>query len=369
MRLLQRKKKVLTLMVFMYIGILTVGVSYAALSGIIEFNGMSPRISADLNIVINSVRYSVPTEFRSQITRTVVSTNGKSMDIVVDLRAPGDMVYIVFDFRNDGIFPAEFATPEITINGVEEGDNTVFPIIVEGFAEDGVLEFDALSGYIFRETISSMFGMAFVWDEDVHVVAEGISITVHFPYTIADISVDCDYCNDTGCWVCSSCGTCGSFPCACFTVTFDLQGGTLTSTLPTVITLAPGNVIGDLPVAVSRYHAGYRYRIFGWFTSPGGMGIRWDAGTPVTQNITLYANWVRRPVNFLVGDLNGDRRVTSADASMLARYLAGQFDHLEDSPICLIAADIDGNGVIDPRDLTLLIRWLVGHDVSNQIAH
>jgi len=68
-----------------------------------------------------------------------------------------------------------------------------------------------------------------------------------------------------------------------------------------------------------------------------------------------YANWIRRPTNLQTGSVFrlgengqiGDGRVTSADATMIARYLAGHFDHFDVLPICRIAADINDDGVVD----------------------
>lgn len=64
----------------------------------------------------------------------------------------------------------------------------------------------------------------------------------------------------------------------------------------------------------------------------------------------------------IVGDLDGDGRITSADATALARYLVGYAVAID-----LRAADINGDRHVDIRDLTLLSRWLIG-DKSNEIV-
>jgi len=56
------------------------------------------------------------------------------------------------------------------------------------------------------------------------------------------------------------------------------------------------------------------------------------------------------------GDSNRDGRVTSADATVLARYLAGH-----NITIDRRAVDLNGDGEVDGADLILLVRWLVGH--------
>ena len=60
----------------------------------------------------------------------------------------------------------------------------------------------------------------------------------------------------------------------------------------------------------------------------------------------------------VLGDINGDGRVTSLDVSWLARWIIH-----EPVEICLYAADFFGDGRIFPGHITLLARWLVGHDV------
>jgi len=160
------------------------------------------------------------------------------------------------------------------------------------------------------------------------------------------------------------------------TVTFDPSGGIFANPNEATRHREQGETLGNLPVAISRYYNGYRYRISGWFTAPNGNGEQWFSGNAVTANITLYANWVRRPLNFQTGSVFrigensqiGDGRVTSADATMIARYIVGQFDNTDVLPICRIAADINGDGIVDVSDITLLSRWLAGHNVRHLIA-
>ena len=61
--------------------------------------------------------------------------------------------------------------------------------------------------------------------------------------------------------------------------------------------------------------------------------------------------------DFLVGDMDGDGRITSADATLLARWLAGH-----DVEINLRAANItcSDNELPTVQDLTRLVRALVG---------
>ncbi|MCL2223937.1 MAG: InlB B-repeat-containing protein [Defluviitaleaceae bacterium] len=72
--------------------------------------------------------------------------------------------------------------------------------------------------------------------------------------------------------------------------------------------------------------------------------------------------------DILIGDVDGDDRVTSADATRLARWVTTP-EHLRAAhPLlqnfCVLAADISGNGNPSPFDVILLARWLAGHNVS-----
>ncbi|MCL2225490.1 MAG: glycoside hydrolase family 9 protein [Defluviitaleaceae bacterium] len=150
------------------------------------------------------------------------------------------------------------------------------------------------------------------------------------------------------------------------TVTFDFAGGENRGGGESVQTVDPDSNATP-PIAARR-----NYTFTGWFTQPNGAGTRWTAESVVTSDMTLYAAWQACSVPFQVGDVNRDGRVTSADATVMARYLAGQFDYAVASwlpiPICLIAADIgNSNQGVAIEDITLLARWLVGHNVGHLI--
>lgn len=99
----------------------------------------------------------------------------------------------------------------------------------------------------------------------------------------------------------------------------------------------------------------------GWFdTSEPTGGVRSHANAPVGNGATLYARWLVTPNDFILGDTNGDGRVTSADASRIARWI------IEPSSveICLLSADINGDGEVNITDVIMLARWLVGLNVD-----
>jgi uncharacterized repeat protein (TIGR02543 family) len=69
-----------------------------------------------------------------------------------------------------------------------------------------------------------------------------------------------------------------------YTVTYDSQGGTAVDAQHVTL---PATTVGTLPAAPSR--KGYTFG--GWYTGTGGTGTAFTASTPVTANITVYANW------------------------------------------------------------------------------
>ena len=76
-----------------------------------------------------------------------------------------------------------------------------------------------------------------------------------------------------------------------------------------------------------------------------------------TQHETYTSEQRVRPLwnHVIMGDVDGDGRVTSADATALARYLIGH-----DVTIDYRAADVVLDGNIDLRDLTQLVSALMG---------
>ena len=216
MKKLRLRKKMLTAVVLLYAGILAVSVTYAAVTGMINFTGTATT-TADLSAIINNVQRSATTPFGSNIL-TNVAADGLSMDVTVDLRAPGDRVYIVFDFLNDGSLPVEFEAPEVEIISriPEIDENTglqvmvpnpdpnppagqeyvgvyIYPVIIEGFVDalEGILDFEDVDGHtiFLAGDTSERFGMAFIWCEDTHVETDGpLTFTIEFPFVIGDIN-------------------------------------------------------------------------------------------------------------------------------------------------------------------------------------
>lgn len=195
MRMLYLRKKMLTLVAFMYAGVLAASITFAAVTGQIDFVG-TITTSADLNVVLAGLpTASARTDFGSEVLSMQVSDmNRLTLDIL--LRAPGDQVSVVFQLLNDGNLPAEMEAPIMYITGVTEvdGDNVVeiHPVMVEGFTEDGVLDFEDLDGFWLGVNVTSPeFGIAFIWDEDVHYVTpenRPLTFTIEFPFIIGELT-------------------------------------------------------------------------------------------------------------------------------------------------------------------------------------
>jgi uncharacterized repeat protein (TIGR02543 family) len=79
------------------------------------------------------------------------------------------------------------------------------------------------------------------------------------------------------------------------TVLFDAGEGDVSS-----ISVMEGKNIGSLPPDPIKK----RYTFLGWFTEPYGMGYQIDTNTIVSNDMTVYADWTRRP-DFLLANATG----------------------------------------------------------------
>lgn len=61
----------------------------------------------------------------------------------------------------------------------------------------------------------------------------------------------------------------------------------------------------------------------------------------------------------LAGDINGDGIVNGKDLTRLRKYLAGQDVQVNED-----ALDVNGDGVVNGKDLTRLLKYLAGQDVQ-----
>jgi|GEM_PF-1375953 len=92
--------------------------------------------------------------------------------------------------------------------------------------------------------------------------------------------------------------------------------------------------------------------------------------TMVDANVTVRANWT---LVGRIGDLSGDGRITSADATTLSRWIVAPNEDVQNGLLpqgwtrerMIAHMDINGDGVVCSQDVVLLARWLAGHQVSH----
>ena len=136
------------------------------------------------------------------------------------------------------------------------------------------------------------------------------------------------------------------------TVTFNANGGTCGTASKTV---TYNGKYGELPVPS---YSGYIFK--GWYTAVTG-GTQITATTVVTtkSNQTLYAIWEKEPTTHTPGDINGDGSVNNKDLTRLMKYIAG-----ENVEVVEAALDVNGDGTVNNKDLTRLMKYLAGAEVA-----
>lgn len=73
----------------------------------------------------------------------------------------------------------------------------------------------------------------------------------------------------------------------------------------------------------------------------------------------LFFEQFDRVKDYVSGDINGDGVLNSKDVTRLMRYLAGWDVDVNDS-----ALDANGDGVVNTKDTTRLMRYLADWDVE-----
>ena len=175
------------------------------------------------------------------------------------------------------------------------------------------------------------------------------------------------------------------------TVTFDANGGECSEQSRTVLR---GVAVGELPTAhkvqsISEYSKPTIYTFEGWFTEPeGGQQITPETIFAAAHDQTWYAHWScdlpeisAKPnepipggkegfvaVEFpdqkqkdpqrapMCADVNADGTVDLKDITLLTRHLAGGWD----VQIEVDNADVNADGKVDLRDVVLMRRYLAG---------
>jgi hypothetical protein len=124
---------------------------------------------------------------------------------------------------------------------------------------------------------------------------------------------------------------------------------------PTTVTIPVGGSLDLAALTVPTYSM---HKFIGWFLD-SRTGLQTGTGTQVTtemtftEDTTIYANW------YLPGDVNGDGIVNNKDVTRLLKYLAG-----DDVEVVRFACDINGDGIVNNKDVTRLLKYLAGDDVE-----
>lgn len=71
------------------------------------------------------------------------------------------------------------------------------------------------------------------------------------------------------------------------------------------------------------------------------------------------ADYAPSATQTISGDINGDGKVNSRDASRLMQYLAGW-----DVEVEKVALDVNGDGKVNSRDASRLMQYIAGWDVE-----
>ncbi|MCL2577359.1 MAG: glycoside hydrolase family 9 protein [Defluviitaleaceae bacterium] len=156
-----------------------------------------------------------------------------------------------------------------------------------------------------------------------------------------------------------------------YTVTFDAGAATFKNpnsgdVVEFAVETEGDSRIGALPRMHTMTIDGYRFG--GWLNEATDEFLR--DGDIITGDMTVTAVWVPTPAGFRLGDINGDNRITSSDASVIAKWLiTDPADRPELFPnFCQLTADITGSGYTSFFDIVMLSRWLVGHNVGHLIV-
>lgn len=113
------------------------------------------------------------------------------------------------------------------------------------------------------------------------------------------------------------------------------------------------SVVGNAYTPSTVKKLGYTFD--GWYDNPEFAGDEITSVNVTEDGSTLYAKLVENPP--MVGDTNGDGRLSSIDLACFKKYISGTLD---DSDIVFQNADANGDGRIRSNDLIIIKRTLAG---------
>lgn len=138
-----------------------------------------------------------------------------------------------------------------------------------------------------------------------------------------------------------------------YVVKYDLNGGTGSIASQT-------KTYGKDLTLTSAVPTKTGYTFVGWSESASAESAEYLSGGSFSKNANtvLYAVW-KADAPKLAGDINGDGIVNGKDLTRLRKYLAGQDVQVNED-----ALDVNGDGVVNGKDLTRLLKYLAGQDVQ-----
>ena len=139
------------------------------------------------------------------------------------------------------------------------------------------------------------------------------------------------------------------------TLSYDANGG---SGAPSSQTVTRGSTVTISSTKPTRNE----YSFKGWAEDPSATSADYTGGKTITlsADLTLYAVWEKIPTpSAKPGDINGDGDVNNKDLTRLMKYLAG-----DDVEVVSEVLDVNGDGSVNNNDLTRLMKYLAGADVE-----
>ena len=103
------------------------------------------------------------------------------------------------------------------------------------------------------------------------------------------------------------------------------------------------------------------YNFTGWSEDKNATTATYTSGAVFSEDkdVTLYAIWQENASTYTPGDINGDGLVNNKDLTRLMKYIAG-----ENVEVVEAALDVNGDGTVNNKDLTRLMKYLAGADVT-----
>lgn len=113
--------------------------------------------------------------------------------------------------------------------------------------------------------------------------------------------------------------------------------------------------VGGHPVAVPTVTPMNGYHFAGW-SSDGGV-TKLTSHQITTSTVTADVTYTAYYTQFVMGDADGDGKVTASDALLLTKYIKGKITL---TPQQLQSLDMNGDGILDNEDVKIILAISVG---------